>query len=218
MRLNRKTQYYLFAVGISTAVGITMAGLFWSGFFVSLQALFTDKLFTERTPSPEIVIVAIDNESIKAIGRWPWDRSVHADFFQKLAAYHPRVVVVDIAFLEPTKDDALMAESLRTLGNTILALEADIRQDQNGALIAEKIRLPVDALSEAGVGFANTPVDGDGILRRVPLEIRSPDRAYLAFFAETLKHYSEDGNTLTDIPLDENRSLMINFAGGPGTF
>ena len=31
-----------------------------------------------RPPPDEVVIVAIDDASIEAIGRWPWRRSVHA--------------------------------------------------------------------------------------------------------------------------------------------
>lgn len=218
MRLNRKTQYYFFAVGISTAMGLAIAGLFLAGYFVSLQSVFSDKLYGDRPHSPEIVIVAIDNESIGQIGRWPWDRSVHADFFRKLAAYRPRAVGVDIAFLEPTDQDQLLADALQTLGSAVLVFEADIRADSRGNLFTEQIRLPVQTLREIPSGFANTPVDADGILRAVPLEIREGGKSYRALFSKVLREYYGNADFFTAIPKRNDGSMLINFAGGPRTF
>ena len=33
---------------------------------------------TSRTPSDKVVVIAIDDASIRNIGRWPWSRDVHA--------------------------------------------------------------------------------------------------------------------------------------------
>ena len=40
---------------------------------------------TTRTPSEKIAIIAIDDESIANIGRWPWPRNLHAELVKKLA-------------------------------------------------------------------------------------------------------------------------------------
>jgi hypothetical protein len=40
---------------------------------------------TSRKPSDRIAIIAIDDQSIANIGRWPWPRDVHAELIDKLA-------------------------------------------------------------------------------------------------------------------------------------
>ena len=41
---------------------------------------------TARQPSDRIAIIAIDDQSVANIGRWPWPRDVHAQLIDKLAA------------------------------------------------------------------------------------------------------------------------------------
>jgi hypothetical protein len=68
-------------------------------------------------PAPaDIVIVAIDDASIEAIGRWPWKRSVHATLLEQLARARPRAVVLDLVLSEPDPDprqDELLAAAMR---------------------------------------------------------------------------------------------------------
>jgi len=48
----------------------------------------------------DIVIIAIDDDSIDRIGRWPWPRAVMAGMIDRLAAAGARVIGVDIFFSE----------------------------------------------------------------------------------------------------------------------
>ncbi len=52
-------------------------------------------------PSGHVVIVAIDDESMEKMGRFPWSRSVFAEFARKLDGYSPRVVGYEIVFPKP---------------------------------------------------------------------------------------------------------------------
>ena len=49
-------------------------------FFSTLERRYYDYASTETTrrPSDRIAIIAIDDQSIANIGRWPWPRDVHA--------------------------------------------------------------------------------------------------------------------------------------------
>ena len=38
----------------------------------------------ERMGDPDIVVVAIDEDSLAQLGHWPWRRTVHADFLNQL--------------------------------------------------------------------------------------------------------------------------------------
>ena len=39
-----------------------------------------------NTPNPRIAVIAIDDESLENIGRWPWPRDVIGDMVGKLSA------------------------------------------------------------------------------------------------------------------------------------
>jgi serine/threonine-protein kinase len=60
-----------------------------------------------RQPSDRIAIIAIDDQSIANIGRWPWSRDVHAELIDKLAAAKAKVIVNTIFFFEPQTDRGL---------------------------------------------------------------------------------------------------------------
>ncbi len=62
---------------------------------------------SSRTPSDRIAVIAIDDQSIANIGRWPWPREVHAQLLDKLAAVHPKVIGDTIFFFEPEIDPGL---------------------------------------------------------------------------------------------------------------
>ena len=40
----------------------------------------------KQPPPADIVIVAIDDASVEAIGRWPWPRAVHSTLLSQLAS------------------------------------------------------------------------------------------------------------------------------------
>lgn len=62
---------------------------------------------TSRQPSDRIAVIAIDDQSIANIGRWPWPRDVHAQLIDKLTAAKARVVVHTVFFFEPQVDRGL---------------------------------------------------------------------------------------------------------------
>jgi len=59
---------------------------------------------TDRIPSDKIAIIAIDDESIANIGRWPWPRDLHAELINRLAEGGARVIGQTVFFLEPQID------------------------------------------------------------------------------------------------------------------
>jgi adenylate cyclase len=65
-------------------------------------------LSSQKKASSEIVTVAIDNESLIKVGRWPWKRTYYADVFEYLEKYgNARLVVFDslIRSKDNSKDD-----------------------------------------------------------------------------------------------------------------
>jgi len=59
---------------------------------------------SSRTPSDQIAVIAIDDQSIANIGRWPWPRNVHAKMIDLLAAAKAKVIGYTVFFSEPQID------------------------------------------------------------------------------------------------------------------
>ncbi|UXY16182.1 serine/threonine-protein kinase [Chitiniphilus purpureus] len=62
---------------------------------------------TQRLPDPRIAVIAIDQQSLDNIGRWPWSRETHARLIDRLAAGGARVVATTVQFTEPQQDRGL---------------------------------------------------------------------------------------------------------------
>lgn len=62
---------------------------------------------TDREPSSRVAVIAIDQQSIDNIGRWPWSREVHARMIDTLAAAKAKVVATTVFFAEPQIDPGL---------------------------------------------------------------------------------------------------------------
>ena len=60
-----------------------------------------------RTPSDKIAVIAIDDQSIANLGRWPWPRAIQAKMLDLLAAGHAKVVGNTAFFFEPQVDAGL---------------------------------------------------------------------------------------------------------------
>ena len=120
-------------------------------------------VMTPRPASPDILIVAIDDATIDALGRWPWRRAIHAALLDRLQG--ARAVGLDVIFAEPDtinpNDDAILADSLRRNGRAVLPVVLD-RLDHPGSM-----SLPIPALAQAaaGLGFINARIDADGVVR-----------------------------------------------------
>jgi len=61
----------------------------------------------------EIAIIAIDDDSLSKIGRWPWPRSKMAGLLDEIRAYEPKVVGLNLLFTEPESME--MLDELRKL-------------------------------------------------------------------------------------------------------
>jgi serine/threonine-protein kinase len=77
--------------------------------FESLERRFYDvaSVQSARQPSDRIAVIAIDDQSIANIGRWPWPRDVHAELIDRLGAAQAKTVVYTTFFFEPQTDRGL---------------------------------------------------------------------------------------------------------------
>jgi serine/threonine-protein kinase len=60
-----------------------------------------------RAPSSRIAVIAIDDQSVANIGRWPWSREVHARMTDLLSGAGAKLIVNSTFFFEPQADPGL---------------------------------------------------------------------------------------------------------------
>jgi eukaryotic-like serine/threonine-protein kinase len=90
-----------------------------------------------RQPSDRIAVIAIDDQSIANIGRWPWTRDVHAQLIDQLAAAKAKTIVYTTFFFEPQTDRGLVY--IRKIKDALGAPAEGhaVQAEQVGKLIAE---------------------------------------------------------------------------------
>ncbi len=65
-------------------------------------------LASTRTPSDKVAVIAIDDQSIANLGRWPWPRATQAKMLDLLAQGHAKVVGNTALFFEAQVDPGLV--------------------------------------------------------------------------------------------------------------
>lgn len=131
----------------------------------------------------EVVIVAIDDRSVEAIGRWPWPRDNHAHLLDIFTEGGARAVGLDILLFEPGRqpteqeDDAKLAASIARNGRTVLPVVLE----HGTAVSRAALPLPLLAEAAAGLGHTHFTFDTDGFLRRIHLLEETANGVYPQF-------------------------------------
>ena len=125
-------------------------------------------LALRRDPTADVVVVEIDPPSLRAAGRWPWNRERFSQAIAKLEAAGAEVIAFDVDFsVESTRsaDDTLQAVIARQPGTVILP--TFVQSQARDAVDRRTETLPLGALSsEAVLASVNVPIDSDGLTRR----------------------------------------------------
>ena len=113
----------------------------------------------------DIVIVAIDDRSLRELHGWPLKRDTYTQFINQLHddRFRPKALGIDLLFLDPSPQfDLALAESLRDIP-TVLPLEFKIQDDNNQSYQAAP---PVSPLAQAThLAHINLSFDDDGVIR-----------------------------------------------------
>jgi eukaryotic-like serine/threonine-protein kinase len=100
-----RTDWFAGIAIVLAAVAFNMA----TDLIGTLERRFYDFASTSsaRAPSDRIAVIAIDDQSIANIGRWPWGRDIHAKLIDMLAAAKAKTIVQTAFFFEPQVDPGL---------------------------------------------------------------------------------------------------------------
>lgn len=173
------------------------------------------------TPSEQIVVVAIDNRSVEALGHWPWSREVHARLLDRLTAARAAAVGYDILFTEDAQPDDDFAKAIARNGRVHLPLMLEA-PGYNGT--PWRVVEPVPQLSQAAAakGHVNLTPDMDGKVRRAPLYITAAETTWphlaLTLFQASGGHPAPHLSAKPEQGLVARDSTLIRFRTGSGGF
>ncbi|MBI5043634.1 MAG: CHASE2 domain-containing protein [Nitrospirae bacterium] len=100
-------------------------------------------LFKQQLPAEDIIIIKIDEKSIKEIGRWPWKRDVMARLISNISKEKPRVIGLDIMFSEREgkKTDRALAAAIKKTKNLVLATAFILPPEGKGSAMSPCFRI-----------------------------------------------------------------------------
>lgn len=129
-------------------------------------------LISDPTKSGEIVVVAIDEGSLKEFGRWPWSRTLLAELVKEILNSDPKVLAVDIFFseTESKKADRALGDAFKKAGKKIvLAFPFDVWVGEKNKNIKD---IPEQVIDSAFLKIQElrsvNPIEADNILPTIP--------------------------------------------------
>ncbi|WP_426693246.1 EAL domain-containing protein [Sphingomonas sediminicola] len=107
-----------------TAVAAIIFGLIGAGELPEDMLRASRNSLHQHKATGDIVLVAIDDRSLREVGRWPWPRSRHAEIINKLSQAGANRTFVDIVFngRSDSTDDAKLADAVSNARNVTLAV------------------------------------------------------------------------------------------------
>jgi len=181
----------------------------------------------EHAPAPDVMIVAIDNRSLREVGPWPWPRDRHARLIEMLGQARPTAIGYDVLFVEPgpAAADASLGRAMAVARPVFVPLLLEV-PGRNGASF-DAIE-PIDPVrrAAAGIGHVNLSFDRDGLVRRIYL-VQGEGRRQWPQLAELMRRQAGRGSGLpamepappsSDGTLVARHPVMFAYAGPPGHF
>ncbi|MDH2917023.1 MAG: CHASE2 domain-containing protein [Gallionella sp.] len=199
------------------------------GWLERLNATFYDAAISlyQRDLSEDIVIIAVDEDSLSEIGRWPWQRAVYAQLLDRLTAAEAKAIGLDLILSEPDAnhpaDDVLLGEAIKRNGHVVLPVFAEPLH----GILSETEPTSVIAKHAAALGHIQSNLDVDGVARRVFLRcgMGHPHHPQFALAMLQVSGFKQDTHETTTTVMHNAEasawycaeSYNIPFAGPPGS-
>lgn len=236
-------RYFFSKILIGFIAGTIIVIVFFNGALDKFELVTLDQRFRLRSDRPvheDIVLIEMGEDSIEAIGRWPWPREWHATLLSILKQYGTRMVIFDIIFDRPSNptQDLVFAEAIKSAKNVYLPYvfqfeKGDLAIKDDPSENIRKMLLPLEEFSRyaVGEGHVNVVPDIDGTLRNIPLIIYRNGKRYpqIAFKAACDYIGVTDDNIIVNpkksiilkdstmgdivIPVDRYNQMIVNWAG-----
>ena len=205
-----------------TGLVITLAFLFLStSGFIRSTSDFTQSVeqyaydigvkSSTSIPSDKIAIIAIDEESIGNIGRWPWSRNIHANLHTILAEGGAKVIGQTILFSEPQLDagSTFIKELKTNFENSSLAAIPELVTELNDVVATTK-----DSVKTIDGGRAVDEISK--YLETSPLNTDVSDEinGFIQYLGDAAESLDADIKLAESMAISENIVLSMNFQSG----
>src|SRR5207249_3072330 len=243
MELSKPVKKRLAATAVGLAVFLLAVAIHRSGLLDIAELKTLDHRYyryaDQAKAGKDIVLVAVDEASLEAFGRWPWPRDRQGYVVHYLKEAGAKAIVFDILFLEPDEDseefDRAFAEEVRAAGNVFLpilfqdspqsfppellskaVIPVEDKSNESGTHLPNYpgVKLPIPPLAEAarGLGFINLFPDQDGTARRIQLLAQAQGATFPQISAAVARYVLE-----ADRAEREARWLRLGLATIPLT-
>lgn len=179
------------AAAASCLVAVAILFLSWTTYFDGLNLSAYD--FTLRLAGPVSIksptlIVAIDEDSLRHVGRWPWSRETLARLIDRIETGKPRAIAVDILLDELDKTTAEADYKLAAAIANADAIVLGAHLETKGGEQRWNEPDPLFLQKHVRLGHVHTEPDFDGINRRIPSMKASSDGLPISAFAVEALH------------------------------
>ena len=198
-----------------TFIAIPLLSVIFCSFllFSSLDSRVADyfqRPLKATTESPEVLMIAIDDDAVSQIGTWPFSRTVYAQMLDNLKDLGARSVVFDLSFLDhsqATVDETYVRDSLPGYVDNYFNLLTDTAVES------------FEALSDGSAKFDEALDYYDSESKKYALELNTAISHVISPVDEIVATAIKDfGNTFLTLtfedniePTDEEKDFMSNY-------
>lgn len=205
----------------------------------SLQVLsnqlydFNIRQTMSQAPHEDILVIGIDDRSIKEVGPYPWDRNVYVKLISQLEQAGVKVIAFDIELYtdsnHPDGDKAL-AEELAKHRNIVIPSHANVEGDfqrtttvkAGELMMAQSVMDPIPMFSRSvHKAHINSTLDNDGVVRSNWLQIDTPQGVYPTMSLAIAQLGGYDVSRFLNLPAMEGRpqsEILIRWDGKENDF
>lgn len=178
---------------------ITYATSNWPRYGYFIYDGFVNIVAKDQVVDNDIVLITVDEKSIRALGRWPWSRNHHADLIYTLQDAQPRVLGFSIFFTEAEKNKQADQRLKEAIEKSTFPVVMPVLQNMHDFYFSTSNTL---------LATVDIKPDPDGVIRRLKLmhsheTVFFPQLSLQAYWAAYQTGFSED--TLYD-------DMLINYS------
>ncbi len=255
-RVGRYIRYwYTYRTIVAVLIALVLSGsMYWlytqqvacdsryGSCLVNISVHPEDRFVSASSPDKQVVIVGIDNQSVKALGQYPLPRSVYATALQTLEQDGAAVVGFDVSFPDARdgQGDGQFARALRdsTLP-VVLSYPAGGLDTANGKVVQQSDsgidEIPLKAfrcmdgnpdpkvpcqqpIKNVILASTDLQLDSDGVVRRVPLFVQPACFALGTCSTPTINSFAFSAYRAASAGADPASGPTLQESGDRATF
>ncbi len=227
-------------LNVSSVIGAALLAASSSNFAQLMEGQAQTLFYVLRgplAPSKDIVILAIDDQSIslpaqyyktnpqqysywEPLKAFPFKREAYAQVAEKLIQAGARSVALDIVFDTPSsygeEDDAKLQQFLQRYGNQVtLAADYENSETVQGSLIQLKEPQEMFRTGSVSIGSVNFPIEVDGKIHKLASEF---PKLLGDVLTEKIPSFDEAVLNAAQVSYPKPKGSQIYFEGPAGTF